>query len=106
MKLTETLKSQSSRWVKHKAPFLQEFQWQPGYYLSSIRESEINTVKKYIDDQEAHHSTTKFTSSDQIFIAKNKNVPIKPWLGLEKEQQKATEYFANLRAQTTASKKL
>jgi REP element-mobilizing transposase RayT len=54
-KLVETMKVESSAWVKRQAPHLVEFYWQAGYGAFSVSQSNVEQVKAYIANQEEHH---------------------------------------------------
>src|SRR5260370_36429012 len=54
-KLVETMKVESSAWVKRQAPHLAEFYWQAGYGAFSVSQSNTTQVKGYIANQEEHH---------------------------------------------------
>ena len=77
MKLAEKLKTNSSRWMKTKADFLQDFEWQLGYAAYSIGESEITRLKKYIQNQKEHHSNFEFTGRNRNFIEAHINEPLR-----------------------------
>jgi REP element-mobilizing transposase RayT len=59
----QLLKGSSSKWVGEHG---REFSWQEGYGAFSVSKSNINTVVKYIANQEIHHR--KITFEDE-FIA-------------------------------------
>jgi REP element-mobilizing transposase RayT len=82
MKLAEKLKSNSSRWMKTKAAFLQNFEWQLGYSVYSVGESEIPRMKKYIQNQKSHHSQMEFSGRNKNFITKHINEPL--WATFER----------------------
>src|SRR5882757_9236585 len=54
MKFLEEVKSNSSKWMKTKASSLANFFWQSGYAAYSVSESDVERVKKYIEDQKEH----------------------------------------------------
>ena len=60
MKLLEEIKSHSSKWMKTKGKQYQKFYWQNGYGGFSIHESQIDKIKKYIQNQEEHHKDVSF----------------------------------------------
>jgi putative transposase len=62
--MVKETKRGSSLWVKTKATDLQDFSWQEGYGIFSIGFSQIESVKKYIADQEPHHR--KITFQDEV----------------------------------------
>ncbi len=61
MKLIEKLKSSSSKWIKSKGDQYQKFYWQNGYGGFSIHQEQVETLKRYIANQEDHHKKLTFT---------------------------------------------
>ncbi|MGO8764543.1 MAG: IS200/IS605 family transposase [Limisphaerales bacterium] len=59
-KVLETLKKDSSKFVKTLDSNLRDFHWQDGYGLFSVSPSHFAAVKKYVLDQEEHHETETF----------------------------------------------
>jgi REP element-mobilizing transposase RayT len=60
----QKLKGSSSRWMGRG------FSWQEGYGAFSVSPSQIPVVKKYIQNQEEHHSKRSF---EQEFVALLRN---------------------------------
>lgn len=60
MKLLEQVKSNSSKWMKSKAEYLQNFYWQDGYGAFSVSSQDINKVTAYIANQKYHHRAVTF----------------------------------------------
>lgn len=60
MKVVEVLKKDSSKFVKTLAAHLDAFAWQDGYGLFSVSPAHIAAVRKYIENQEAHHRKESF----------------------------------------------
>jgi putative transposase len=54
------LKSNSSKWMKDFSPL---FTWQTGYAAFTVSQSQVPTVRRYIENQEAHHR--KFTFKEE-----------------------------------------
>jgi putative transposase len=52
------LKSSSSKWARQLTGG--EFEWQIGYGAFSVGKSQIPAVRRYIQNQEAHHKTNSF----------------------------------------------
>jgi REP element-mobilizing transposase RayT len=69
------LKRDSSKWIKTEAPSMAEFHWQAGYGAFSISPSHVDILKKYIDNQEAHHRTESFQDEFRR-ICRKYGVPI------------------------------
>lgn len=54
-KVTELAKKETSKWLKKQADSLREFAWQNGYGAFGVSFSNVEPVKKYIQNQEEHH---------------------------------------------------
>lgn len=54
-KLIEEIKRNSSKWIKAQHDMYRLFEWQSGYGVFSVSQSQVNTVIKYIQNQEEHH---------------------------------------------------
>ena len=59
-KLIEEIKKNSSRWIKELDPYYKSFSWQRGYGGFSVSYSLQDRVKKYIENQKAHHKKINF----------------------------------------------
>jgi putative transposase len=70
IKLLEELKSHSSKWIKTKSDELKKFYWQDGYGAFSVNPSEIEVVKKYIENQHEHHKQKTFQDEYRAFLKK------------------------------------
>ena len=53
----EKLKSNSSKWAKSVR---RDFGWQAGYSAFSVSESQVERVKRYIQNQREHHRKSSF----------------------------------------------
>ena len=58
------LKRVSNQWLKEQAAELAEFQWQAGYGIFSVSQSNLDQVRAYVADQEQHHH--KMTFQDEL----------------------------------------
>jgi putative transposase len=67
-KLVELVKKESSKWLKKKHVSLQFFSWQNGYGAFSVSASKISVIRKYIQDQEAHHEKSPFKDELLAFL--------------------------------------
>jgi REP element-mobilizing transposase RayT len=64
-KVVEEVKKGSSKWMKVDGPRIAGFYWQAGYgAFSSVSQSSVESVKRYIDRQEEHHR--KMTFQDEL----------------------------------------
>lgn len=59
-KLLEELKKNSSKWVKLQGDEYKNFYWQRGYGSFSVNPTDTAGVKKYIQNQEEHHTKRNF----------------------------------------------
>jgi REP element-mobilizing transposase RayT len=69
--LLEDIKTNSSRWIKTFGPHYREFAWQGGYAGYSVSQSKVETVKRYIEQQKAHHQTQTFQDEYVRFLNEN-----------------------------------
>jgi putative transposase len=60
MKLLETVKTNSSKWVKTLDERLSNFYWQNGYGAFSVDPLRIDKAKGYIQNQREHHRVKTF----------------------------------------------
>jgi REP-associated tyrosine transposase len=54
------LKANSSLWIHKNYPHLKDFSWQEGFSSYTVSYSLVDKVRKYIQNQEKHHSTESF----------------------------------------------
>lgn len=58
--IVQLLKGESSHWINNQNYFPYKFYWQDDYYANSVSESQLNRVRKYIENQEKHHAKNSF----------------------------------------------
>ena len=68
--ILEEIKKNSSKWIKTKSPDLRDFQWQNGYGIFSVSQSNVASVKAYIAKQEEHHRTMTFQEEFRRLLEK------------------------------------
>ena len=68
--LLETVKKQSSKWIKTKGSKFASFYWQDGYGAFSVNPSELVDVVNYIKNQKAHHQKKTFQEEYLAFLNK------------------------------------
>jgi len=68
--LVEELKTSSSKWLKTQSPGLTEFAWQSGYGAFSVGPTELEALRRYIENQEEHHKTRTFQEEYIAFLKK------------------------------------
>ena len=67
-KAVALLKANSSRWIGEKGV---KFSWQEGYGAFSVSSSNLDQVKRYIQNQEAHHRKTSFEDEFRALLRKH-----------------------------------
>jgi len=67
-KLTEEIKRHSSRWIKTRNPYYNQFAWQGGYASFSVSQSLHDKTKGYIQNQEEHHKRMTFLEELIAFL--------------------------------------
>ena len=60
VKIVEELKKSSSKWMKTQGESFALFQWQRGYGMFSVSQSNVEAVKEYIARQDEHHTRRSF----------------------------------------------
>ena len=68
--LVKEIKQSSSKWIKDKDPVCKLFEWQSGYGVFSIGESQLSGLIRYIDNQEHHHRERSFQDELLTFLNK------------------------------------
>ncbi len=58
--LIRDLKKESTKWLKKKEGGPSDFRWQEGYGTFSISPSHVDALRRYIENQEAHHRRETF----------------------------------------------
>jgi putative transposase len=72
IKLMESIKSNSSKWMKTIDDQFNDFYWQDGYGAFSVNPSEIDTASVYIRNQKQHHQKKTFQEEYRGFLKKYK----------------------------------
>lgn len=74
--LVELIKTSSNRWIKEKRLSKFKFSWQNGYGAFTHSHSQIDSVAKYVINQEAHHHKKTFRE-EYLEMLHNFNVEYK-----------------------------
>ena len=69
-KTLQLIKGESSFWVNKTKLTPHKFGWQNDYWAVGVSESHFQAVKKYIQNQEKHHSKTTFQEEVDSFMKK------------------------------------
>jgi len=68
----KNIKGESSHWINQNDFLKVKFSWQRGYGAFSVSASQLDSVKKYIQDQDDHHTKTLFTEEYKAWVKKYK----------------------------------
>jgi REP element-mobilizing transposase RayT len=70
-KLIESMKVESSAWLKRQGPHLSAFYWQTGYGAFSVSQSNVEQVRTYIANQEEHHRRGSFQDEMRALLIRH-----------------------------------
>jgi putative transposase len=68
--LIEKIKKTSSVWIKEQGNAYHSFFWQRGYGAFSVGYSQLDSLIRYIDQQEEHHRTRTFQEEYRAMLQK------------------------------------
>lgn len=66
--LMQQVKGDSSEWINKERLTKQRFRWQEGYGAFSYARSQMDTVVRYIQNQQIHHKRKKFLAEYQEML--------------------------------------
>src|ERR1051325_3354258 len=66
--IVEQVKTNSSKWIKTKGREFRNFHWQRGYGAFSIGQSNVDSLKRYIEHQKEHHKRISFQDEYRKFL--------------------------------------
>lgn len=69
-KVAQLIKGESSFWINQIELTTEKFIWQDDYWVVGLSESHLASVRKYIHNQELHHSVHSFESEINSFMEK------------------------------------
>jgi putative transposase len=70
-KVAQLIKGESSFWINQNTITTNKFIWQDDFWVVGVSESHIEVVRKYIHNQEEHHSKKTFKSEVDEFMKKH-----------------------------------
>ncbi|MES2329498.1 MAG: IS200/IS605 family transposase [Bacteroidota bacterium] len=70
--LMKTVKAKSSKYINDHSLTTRRFEWQEGYGVFSYSQSQIDSVYKYIQNQETHHKNQTFRDEYLDFLQRFK----------------------------------
>ncbi|HNQ14025.1 MAG TPA: IS200/IS605 family transposase [Pyrinomonadaceae bacterium] len=66
--IMQLIKGESSNWINKNGLVSPHFGWPDEYFAASVSASNLPAVRKYILNQEAHHSTFSFDDEFEVFL--------------------------------------
>ncbi len=69
-KVVQLIKGESSHWINKNKLIRYKFEWQSEYMAVSISLTNVEKVRKYIENQEIHHSKKSFNLEIKDFLEK------------------------------------
>ena len=67
----QMFKANSSKWINQTQKTPSRFEWQRGYGAFSVSQSMVETVKKYIGNQEEHHREKTFREEYLLMLKRH-----------------------------------
>lgn len=67
-KTIQLIKGESSFWANKQQLFGDRLEWADEYYAASVSEADIDRVRGYIENQEAHHSKVSYIEEYVNFL--------------------------------------
>ena len=67
-KIAQLIKGESSFWTNKNNLCNAKFEWQDEYFAVSVSETNVENVRKYIANQEAHHQRKSFDDEFEEFL--------------------------------------
>ncbi len=68
--IMQLLKGESSFWINQQKMINSKFRWQDEYFAVSVSESQVDAVRKYIQNQEEHHKKKTYMDEYDEFVQK------------------------------------
>ncbi|MEX1042000.1 MAG: IS200/IS605 family transposase [Pirellulaceae bacterium] len=66
------VKETSSQWIKQFGAEFQQFAWQAGYGAFAVSQSKVESVRRYIANQQEHHRHKSFQEEFRRFLERHK----------------------------------
>jgi putative transposase len=80
--MVRLIKSNSSRWINDQPGRQGRFEWQNGYGVFTVSESQVQALRAYILNQEEHHAHLSFADELAAILRKNRvGYDERYWLG-------------------------
>jgi putative transposase len=72
MKVIEASKTETTKWIKKQGPQYAKFEWQAGYGIFSVSESNSEKVYEYFANQAEHHRKASFQNEFRTLCKRHK----------------------------------
>jgi putative transposase len=69
--LVRELKTATSKWLKQQHESVRLFEWQAGYGVFSVSQSNVPEVRHYIQQQEAHHHRMSYQEEYRLLCQRH-----------------------------------
>lgn len=69
--VAEEVKKSSSKWMKSQGEEFAEFAWQAGYGAFGVSVSNVDRVRRYIENQREHHRDVSFQEEFRGFLKRH-----------------------------------
>lgn len=66
--MAQLIKGESLFWINQQKLMAERFIWQDDYWVVGVSENYLESVRKYIQNQEAHYSKQSFTDKINVTI--------------------------------------
>jgi putative transposase len=76
--IVQNLKGESSNWINQNLQLKDYFSWQDDFWAVSVSESDVNKVRKYIHNQEKHHTHQTFAEEIDLLKMNKFSVQFNP----------------------------
>ncbi len=82
--MLQHVKGSSSKWINGEKKTRERFEWQAGYGAFTVSQSQVSTVRNYIQRQEEHHKKLSF-QDEFLALLKRHNIEYDPRYVFETE---------------------
>lgn len=66
--VVRVVKANTSKWLRQEFAGFEQFAWQPGYAAFAVSRSNLDDVRRYIENQEEHHRKRTFREELIAFL--------------------------------------
>lgn len=69
--IVRVIKSNSSKWINERPDRVDRFEWQTGYAAFTVSCSQVESVRRYIQNQDDHHREWSFRDEYIAFLKRH-----------------------------------